>query len=362
MTDVAKQMAQLAFENCAPLKALIELTTRCNYQCGHCYNFDRQSSDNSGDKGLTTSHLKNVIKQLSGLGIIELTFSGGEATLRPDLQELVSYAHQHHMIVALKTNGALLSPTKALQLMEAGLKSVEVNLYGFTAKSHDKFAGAKGSFIKTLENTKSLVQTHKELEVIVTIAVLKHSVAELEQATMIEREIGIPIRHNLVCHGRNTFELDSQTHAVDLETQVQLLELQESEIQRFKDSSNGDGAKFRCGCARTSFAIMANGDVVPCVEAPWKAGSVHTQSISEIWNSSEVFEKIRNLESADWAVCNGCELTQVCGRRNCSAFKYRGVYTDPDPAAGELTYERFKILGASKPPCLAGSSDPVSTA
>ena len=69
--------------------------------------------------------------------------------------------------------------------------------------------------------------------------------------------------------------------------------------------------------------------------------------------------RIRNLQSQDWTTCHGCPLTKVCGRRNCSAFKYGGNYTDFDSSHGQIAYHRFKDYGVSKPPCLANESEPA---
>lgn len=352
MDSIPKNFAKHAFDACEPLKALIELTTRCNYRCGHCYNFNRHNPTYKGDKGLSTEEVLALISELAKLGVVELTFSGGEPLLRPDIAQLIAHSYSLHLITLLKTNGSLLDAELLAELAETGLSEVEITIYGFSAESHDAFTGVKGSFEATLQAIEEFGSYSSELKVFVTAAVLAHNHQELHLQPDLEKRLGQKIRANAVCHGRNDLDQSSKAHAPDLDTLVKLRPVSQAELATFKNTPSGDASTFRCGCARISCAIMATGDVVPCVEAPWVAGNIRDASIYDIWHSSEVFKSIRNLKSEDWKTCHGCSLTQVCERRNCSAYKYDAVYTDPDPANGELTYERFKPFGAVKPACL----------
>lgn len=352
MTSLAQDFATQAFESCSALKAQIEVTTRCNYRCGHCYNFDRAVPGAKGHAGLATSEWKDIIRQVTDLGVIELTFTGGEATLRSDLTELIGYARALHLIVNLRTNGSLLNPKRLAEYADAGLQDLDVTLYGFSAESHDRFTGARGSFETTLQSLEYLKRHHPKLKTLVTIAMLAHNHHEHHLKSQLEGRLKMGIRSNIACHGRNELDMSAQQHQVPLDRHVELQPVQKDELVQLGSKSSGDAETFRCGCARTSFFINSEGLVTPCAEVPWEAGDLKSTSLQTIWNSSEVFETIRNLASHDWKTCNGCALTHVCKRRNCSAFKYNGNYTDADPQYGRLAYARFKAYGVPKPPCL----------
>ena len=357
MSSVPQQFAKLAFDSCQALKAQIEVTTRCNYRCGHCYNFDRQEPGAKGHPGLPTQSWKDIIQQIAELGVLELTFTGGEATLRSDLAELINFANTHSLFVNLRTNGALLSASQVNAYAAAGLRDLDITLYGFSPESHDKFTGSKGSFEKTLNNLESLVINQPQLRTFITIALLNHNRHETHLLKQLQTRLNRNIRVNIACNGRNDFELNSLNHALPLAEHVKLWPVEKHDIDKLTGPEAGDASTFRCGCARISLFINAEGIVTPCAEVPWEAGDLKTTSLREIWDHSKVFDQIRNLTAQDWQTCNGCALTKVCGRRNCTAYKLNGNYTDPDPQHGQLAYARFKDYGVDKPPCLVSSTE-----
>ena len=354
MKSPEEHLAELAFKHCEPVNALIELTTLCNYRCGHCYNFDRNDPTQKGDSGLSTSELTDLIEQIARLGVLQLSLSGGEPLLRKDITQLIQRAVQLGLFVKIKTNGSRITKSRLDTLMSAGLSGLDVTLYGFSAATHDAYVGVKGSFNQTIEAIKyaSSLKQNDQLKLKVTVATLSHNEHEFHLRSELIQDLGLNIFSNMACHGRNDGDLRSIGYKSSVETRLKLIPVQENERMRFENSHKGDATSFRCGCARTSFAITADGTVVPCIEAPIPAGNIRNQKLKEIWDHSSTFERIRNLESEDWKTCHGCELTSVCTRRNCTAYKYDQNYTGADPEAGEITYQRYKPYGIGKPACL----------
>ena len=68
----------------APYRMDLALTYRCNADCGHCYVGRPRDMES-----LSTEEWKRVIGKLWDLGIPHVVFTGGEATLYPDLAELI---------------------------------------------------------------------------------------------------------------------------------------------------------------------------------------------------------------------------------------------------------------------------------
>lgn len=67
----------------APVGLLAELTHRCPLQCPYCSNpleLDRVNSE------LTTEQWQDVMRQAAELGILQIHLSGGEPTVRKDLE------------------------------------------------------------------------------------------------------------------------------------------------------------------------------------------------------------------------------------------------------------------------------------
>jgi organic radical activating enzyme len=81
------------------------------------------------DRELTTDEWRIVLQKCWDAGIPHITFTGGEPTLRPDLQELIAYAQELGQVTGLLTNGAKLVDAEYLeQLAQAGLDHILVAL------------------------------------------------------------------------------------------------------------------------------------------------------------------------------------------------------------------------------------------
>ena len=70
----------------APYRLDLALTYRCNNDCAHCYNARERNFPE-----LSTEQWFKVLDQLWALGVPHIVFTGGEATLRNDLPELIAH-------------------------------------------------------------------------------------------------------------------------------------------------------------------------------------------------------------------------------------------------------------------------------
>ena len=111
----------------------------CNQKCLHCYAAGQPLSDTPE---LTTAQWKEILTKLRAANIPQVTFTGGEPTLRADLVELVDAAQW--FVTRLNTNGRLLTPELCRGLFEASLDSVQVTLYAADAAVHNALVGAEG--------------------------------------------------------------------------------------------------------------------------------------------------------------------------------------------------------------------------
>jgi MoaA/NifB/PqqE/SkfB family radical SAM enzyme len=79
------------------------------------------------------------------------SFTGGEPTLREDLEALVGYARRRGLITNLVTNGTLIDETRARELKKASLGSAQVSIEGrmrnsrFLAEEQRLFRNARAS-------------------------------------------------------------------------------------------------------------------------------------------------------------------------------------------------------------------------
>lgn len=123
----------------------------CNQKCLHCYAAGQPLSDTPE---LTTAQWKEILAKLRAANVPQVTFTGGEPTLRADLVELVGVAQW--FVTRLNTNGRLLTPELCRRLYEASLDSVQVTLYSHDPAIHNALVGAEG-FDDTVTGIKNAV-------------------------------------------------------------------------------------------------------------------------------------------------------------------------------------------------------------
>jgi cyclic pyranopterin phosphate synthase len=105
----------------------ISVTDRCNFRCLYCMPEDGLEWLPKAEI-LTYEEIRDVVQQLAPAGIRRLRITGGEPTIRPDLEVLIGYLKNIPGIedVALSTNGVKL-PAKAASYAAAGLDRVNMS-------------------------------------------------------------------------------------------------------------------------------------------------------------------------------------------------------------------------------------------
>jgi len=105
----------------------ISVTDRCNFRCVYCMPREGLQWLPKAEI-LSYEEITEVVRQLSPLGLRRLRITGGEPTLRPDLESLIGQLRGIPFIedIALSTNGAKL-PQMARALREAGLDRVNMS-------------------------------------------------------------------------------------------------------------------------------------------------------------------------------------------------------------------------------------------
>jgi len=76
-----------------PTTGVLEMTYRCSHRCQFCScPWEDRDGGFQKKEELDTREWKEVIRKVSGMGITDLCFTGGEALLRRDIWELISFA------------------------------------------------------------------------------------------------------------------------------------------------------------------------------------------------------------------------------------------------------------------------------
>jgi len=130
----------------------------CNLKCRFCYYGDSACIK---EMDASLEELKKQLKIAKNMGALDVDFSGGESTIRPDFPELIAYTKKlGFRNICVITNGLRMSNFKyAKKLVDAGLNDVLFSLEGHISKMHDYLTRVPGSFKKinqAIKNVKRL--------------------------------------------------------------------------------------------------------------------------------------------------------------------------------------------------------------
>lgn len=259
----------------------------CNQKCIHCYAAGQESAE---EQELTTDEWKNIIDKCRAAGIPQVTFTGGEPTMREDLAELIDYAQW--FVTRLNTNGIKLTPEYCEKLRSVSLDSMQITFYSENEDIHNKLVGA-AQYNNTVEGIKNAIAAGINVSINTPLCSLnKDYVRTLEFL----HSIGVIY---VTCSG-----LITTGNALSAESEI--LQLQKEEIKQIlKDAtqfcySNGmeisftspgwiEGSYFQelgintpvCGACLSNMAITPGGNVVPCQS--WLSSDVCGNILEDNW-------------------------------------------------------------------------------
>ena len=266
----------------------------CNQKCLHCYAAGQPLSDTPE---LTTAQWKEILAKLRAANVPQVTFTGGEPTLRADLVELVDAAQW--FVTRLNTNGRLLTPELCRRLYDASLDSVQVTLYSHDPAIHNALVGAEG-FDDTVTGIKNAVAAGLSVSVNTPLCSLNTDYAA---TVRLVHELGV---RYVTCSG-----LIPSGSAEGAESQAtRLTEEQLTDVLRravtvaeelgmemdftspgwLKEEtlrSMGLTLVPSCGACLSNMAIAPDGGVIPCQSwlSSQPLGNMLTDDWDKIWQS-----------------------------------------------------------------------------
>ena len=105
----------------------ISVTDKCNFRCRYCMPVEGLPWLPKSDI-LSYEEIREVVSQLAAIGLKRIRITGGEPTIRPQLETLVRFIRDVRAVedIALSTNGVKL-PELAPRLAAAGLDRVNIS-------------------------------------------------------------------------------------------------------------------------------------------------------------------------------------------------------------------------------------------
>lgn len=301
----------------APYRMDLAITYRCNNDCAHCYNARERTFPE-----LRTDQWKKILDELWALGVPHIVFTGGEATLRNDLPELIAHAESNGQITGLNTNARRLSDEKYVhKLVAAGLDHVQITVESCNEQIHDEMMRAKGAFKQTIQGLRNALAS--PLFVMTNTTMLRTNVHTIPGTLDFLADIGVPTiglnaliysGHGLTV-GTGLAERELQP-ILDMAVQKtsdcgqKLIWYTPTQYCHFDPTQSNLGVK-GCTAALYSMCIESNGNVLPCQSYYYSLGNMLTDSWDSIWNH-QLSTKLRERRGLP-AKCDGCPIVAECG-------------------------------------------------
>ncbi len=150
-----------------PSDIRIQITSRCNHHCGHCF---ASSTNGAAIEELTDVEFLNIINEITHEELSAISITGGEPLVRSELVfKILERLRNHPATKTLNTNGWFLTRPIAKRLKEAGLDIVQISLDSGNEKKHDSFRELRGSHDRALKAIENSVKSGLETHVRVTI-------------------------------------------------------------------------------------------------------------------------------------------------------------------------------------------------
>jgi PqqA peptide cyclase len=325
----------------APIGLLAELTHRCPLQCPYCSN--PLALEGAGGE-LTAAEWQDVLRQAARLGVLQVHLSGGEPTVRRDLEQIVATAAEVGLYTNLITAGVLLTRARLEQLAARGLDHVQLSIQDVEPANADRIAHYGGAHAKKRELARWV------------------------------REIGLPLTINAPVHRQN---LDRLPAIIEFAAEMGAGRLEVAHIQYYgwalanraalmptreqvkRSTAIVEEARERLkgilvidfvvpdyyatwpkpcmgGWGRGIVNVAPSGKVLPCHAAETIPGlafdNVRDKPLAEIWLHGQAFQTFRGTE---WMIepCRSCERREIdWGGCRCQAFALAGNAAAADPA------------------------------
>lgn len=301
----------------APYRMDFALTYRCDNRCPHCY-VERPRDYPEMDTG----QWKRALEKLWELGIPHVVFTGGEATVRADLVELVEYAEDLGLITGLLTNGRNLGKEGLMdRLSEAGLDHVQITLESHLEEIHDGMVGCGGAFRETVKGIEAAVAS--PVYVITNSTITSRNRDTIEETVDFLHDLGLEtIAMNGIIYTGGAAEggmgvPEEEMGAILLRARdrafshgMRFIWYTPTRYCRLDPVGLGLGLK-QCTAAKYNMCVEPNGDVIPCQSYYSAVGNLLQDEWDDIWNAP-LCMSIRRRDYAD-EECRECESFAICG-------------------------------------------------
>lgn len=292
---------------------IFEITSRCNFNCVHCYLHDHHC-----ESDLPFEEIIRIIDILYEKEVLFLTLTGGDIFTRRDFLDIYLYAKKKGFIVELYTNGALINE----QIIEVFKKYppllVDISLYGSCEDTYKEVTGVSGAFSRVMKNIQMLIEANIRVSVKAPILNLYYS--ELEDIKKIAKSFNIPFRTGFEIFPSIDNDDSVQQYAVPLRDSLKYEFAEfDKKPRTFGEESDAEYVNllevkplFRCKLGRASCAIDYQGNMCPCMSFRHIGKPLTSDNYDDIWKSFSEYPKMKASDDYKCLRCKAYDFCDIC--------------------------------------------------
>lgn len=322
-----------------PYSLLAELTYRCPLKCPYCSNPLKLRLDRPE---LDTAAWARVLTEATGLGVVQVHFSGGEPLVRQDLAELVATARRLGLYTHLITSGITADEPRLEQLQDAGLDALQISLQDSQPLANDWLAGA-ASFEQRLRAVRAARRF--DFHLTLNVVLHRHNLDRIEEIIRLAEEWDVDklelahVQYTGWAFRNRAALLPSREQVERAATVVaqarQRLGQRPEILHVLPDYFQLVPKACLHGWGRVFMTVAPDGAALPCQTAREIPGlefpNVRDASLADIWFRAPVFSRFRGTA---WMPepCRSCDHREIdFGGCRCQAFLLTGSAAATDP-------------------------------
>lgn len=299
-----------------------ECTLRCNMNCRHC------GSDCKQAPATADMPAKDFLKAIDDIRphvdphTTFITFTGGEALVRNDIEEVGYELYKREFPWGIVTNGLLLDEQRLEGLLRAGMHSITISFDGFEEdhnwiRRNDRSFECADHAIKMLVNTKGLVWD-------IVTCVNPRNFAKLEEFK--EYLISIGVRRwrlfSIFPMGRAAQNPELQLDDKQFKGLFEFIKKTRAEgriganygCEGFLGPYEGEVRDyyFHCRAGVNVASVLCDGSISGCtsIRSNFHQGNIYKDNLWDVWQNR--FEKYRDRSWAKKGQCVDCDLWKYC--------------------------------------------------
>lgn len=290
----------------------LSISSACNERCIHCY-----FPDHIKEETMSKALFLKIIEQCKELNVLNITISGGEPLLNPNLAFFLGLCRDNNFSVNILSNLILLNEGILNEFKLTPLLCVQTSLYSLDENVHDSITGIKGSCARTKMAIEKLYDLNIPLQI--NCPIMKQNINSYREVLNWAKALNIEASADYMLFGCFDGSRKNLQCRLDLTEIESLLIEGRSENISYDKNETSDGTSI-CPVCYSSLCISPLGQVYPC--EGWQSytlGDINNSSIREIWENSSDVLSLRNLTIKDFPKCLNCtdrEYCSICLIRN----------------------------------------------